>query len=241
MSANNTQPLNNVDPEEIKHFDRIGTMWWDENGKMRNLHVINPLRHQFIFSYVTQENPRMLDVGCGGGILTESLARSGADAVGIDQSQFTLEIARRHAAGAGLNIDYRCQRMEDLAALEPESFDAICCMEMLEHVPDPASIIRACAQAVKPGGKVFFSTINRTPKAWLFAIIIGEYVLGLLPRGTHQYSKLIRPQEMYHWANEAGLKFESVASLKYNPLTKGFKVKHNVEDINYMACFTKRS
>ncbi|CBL44971.1 3-Dimethylubiquinone-9 3-methyltransferase [gamma proteobacterium HdN1] len=230
----------NVDPKEIAHFDRIANLWWDERGKMGNLHVINPLRRAYIFENISIESPKMLDVGCGGGILTEALVRSGAEVTGIDQSTLTLEIARRHAKSEGLSIDYRCQRIEELAVLEPEMYDAICCMEMLEHVPDPNSTIHACAHALKPGGKLFFSTINRSAKAWLFAIIIGEYVLGLLPRGTHQYQKLIRPQELYGWANAAGLDFVSVASLLYNPITRGFKVKAGVEDINYMACFVKR-
>jgi len=229
----------NVDPAEIAHFNRIAQLWWDPHGKMGQLHVINPLRTGFIMDRVTTPRPRMLDVGCGGGILAEALHKRGARVTGIDLSRMSLDIARQHAAASGLDIDYRYSRVEDLAEQEPASFDAVTCMEMLEHVPEPARVIEACARLLKPGGQVFFSTINRNLKAFAFAIVAGEYILGLLPRGTHSYRKLIRPEEMRAWAGACGLRFIAVDSLMYNPLTRSFRVARDREDINYMACFDK--
>jgi 2-polyprenyl-6-hydroxyphenyl methylase/3-demethylubiquinone-9 3-methyltransferase len=234
------KPFSNVDDQEITKFDKVSQIWWDTEGEMRNLHVINPLRTKFVFDNLDTPQPRILDVGCGGGILSEALAKAGARVTAIDLSQPTLEAARRHAAAQGLEIDYRYQSAEQIAQEEKGSFDAVTCMEMLEHVPDPGKVIAACARVLKPGGRAFFSTINRTPKAFLFAIVAGEYILRLLPRGTHSYEKLIRPQEMRNWAHAGGLEFVSVASLMYNPLTKNFKVAPGKEDINYMAYFIKK-
>ena len=229
----------NVDAAEIAHFNRMAQLWWDPNGKMGQLHAINDLRLAFITDRFQSANPRIVDVGCGGGILTEALAREGARVTGIDLSDLSLKIAQQHAAAGGLDIDYRLMPVENLVAQEAGQYDVVTCMEMLEHVPHPDQIIAHCASLLKPGGVAVFSTINRTFKAWAFAIIAGEYILGLLPRGTHTYKKLIRPDEMRQWAGAAGLKFQAVSSLMYNPLTRKFRVAPGREDINYMAWFSK--
>lgn len=231
----------NVDAAEIAHFNRMAALWWDPAGKMGQLHAINSLRLGFITGRLTQDAaPRVVDVGCGGGILAEALARSGARVTGIDLSELSLRVARQHAEAGGIGIDYRLMDAEALAQAEAGGFDAVTCMEMLEHVPHPDQVIAACGRLLKPGGMAFFSTINRTPKAFLFAIVAGEYILRLLPRGTHHYRKLIRPDEMRTWAAAAGLEFQSVASLMYNPLLRRFRVAPGREDINYMACFRKK-
>jgi 2-polyprenyl-6-hydroxyphenyl methylase/3-demethylubiquinone-9 3-methyltransferase len=232
--------LSNADQQEIAKFDRVSRMWWDDAGPMRMLHVINPLRSAFILGQIEPPRPKILDVGCGGGILAEALARSGASVTAIDLSQPTLEAARRHAAAHGLEIDYRDMSVEQIAQEAQSGFDAVTCMEMLEHVPDPREVIAACAGLLKPGGRAFFSTIDRSLKAFLFAILAGEYVLRLLPRGTHQYRRLIRPQELRDWARSSGLEFAAIASLLYNPLTRRFRMAPDRADINYMACFVKK-
>lgn len=231
--------LSNADDREIARFDRLSRLWWDAEGKMRMLHVINPLRTEFIIEQIRTPRARILDVGCGGGILAEALARAGARVTGIDLSRPALEAARSHAGAQGLPIDYRCSSAEQAASEACGEFDAVTCMEMLEHVPQPGEVIAACARTLKPGGRAFFSTINRTPKAFLFAILAGEYLLGLLPRGTHHYRKLIRPHELRDWAHACGLQFTSAASLKYNPLRRTFRLEPGIEDVNYMACFIK--
>lgn len=233
--------FSNADAQEIAKFNRVSTLWWDAHGKMGMLHTINPLRLKFIVEQIDTAQPRVVDVGCGGGILTEALAKTGAQTTGIDLSELSLEVARQHAQTHGLDIDYRYQNAEQLALEQSASFDVVTCMEMLEHVPDPAQVIAACARALKPGGKAIFSTINRNAKAFLFAIVGGEYVLRLLPRGTHSYRKLIRPDEMRAWAAAAGLEFTGIASLMYNPLTRRFRVDNGREDVNYMASFVKKS
>ncbi|MEO5829485.1 MAG: bifunctional 2-polyprenyl-6-hydroxyphenol methylase/3-demethylubiquinol 3-O-methyltransferase UbiG [Rhodanobacter sp.] len=232
--------FSNADAQEIAKFDRVSQLWWDAQGKMGMLHTINPLRSKFITDQITRANPRIVDVGCGGGILAEALARTGAQVTGIDLSELSLQVARRHAAEQGLAIDYRYQNAEQLALEQAGSFDVVTCMEMLEHVPDPSQVIAACARLLKPGGRAIFSTINRTPKAFLFAIVGGEYVLRLLPRGTHSYRKLIRPVELRAWARAGGLDFLHVASLMFNPLSRRFHVDADREDVNYMAAFSKR-
>lgn len=233
--------FSNADAQEIAKFDHVSKLWWDAQGKMGMLHTINPLRLKFILQQIDTPQPRVVDVGCGGGILTEALARTGAQATGIDLSELSLEVARKHAVEQGLAIDYRYQNAEQLAQEQAGSFDVVTCMEMLEHVPDPAQVIAACARVLKPGGHAIFSTINRTPKAFAFAIVGGEYVLRLLPRGTHSYRKLIRPRELREWTRAAGLQFTAIASLMYNPLTRRFHVDAGREDVNYMASFVKKS
>ena len=231
----------NVDNTEIDKFDKVSQIWWDLKGEMGTLHTINPLRTKFIMEKLTVPNPRILDVGCGGGILSEALARNGAQVTGSDLSLASLEVARHHAQQEGLKIEYLYESAEDIAQKNAGSFDAITCMEMLEHVPEPDKIVAACAQALKPGGHAFFSTINRTPKGFLFAIIGGEYILRLLPRGTHTYQKLIRPSELKNWAQAWGLEFSRIASLIYNPFTGKFKVDAGREDVNYMVHFVKKN
>jgi 2-polyprenyl-6-hydroxyphenyl methylase/3-demethylubiquinone-9 3-methyltransferase len=233
------QASSNVDAGEIAHFNRMAELWWDPNGKMGQLHAINDLRLSFITDRFAHANPRVVDIGCGGGILAEAMARSGARVSGIDLSPLSIDVARQHADGGGLMIDYRLMDIETLVAEQAGQYDVVTCMEMLEHVPRPDQVVANCARLLKPGGTAVFSTINRTLKAWAFAILIGEYVLGLLPRGTHRYRKLIRPVEMRQWAASAGLGFGAVSSLMYNPLTRRFRTAPGREDINYMAWFRK--
>ncbi len=228
----------NTDTDEIKKFDKVAQIWWDPKGEMGTLHTINPLRLKFITDGLDLSGRKVLDVGCGGGILTEALAKSGAHATGIDLSNDSLEAAKIHARQEGVDVEYRYENIEETAANHAGEFDAITCMEMLEHVPEPGKIIAACSKLLKPGGHAFFSTINRTPKAFVMVIFGGEYILRLLPRGTHTYSKLIRPNELKSWSHESGLEFRRLASLIYNPFTRIFKVAE-VEDNNYMAHFVK--
>lgn len=230
----------NADSKEIEKFDKVSQIWWNPRGEMGTLHTINPLRTNFIMETLTVRNPRILDVGCGGGILSEALAKAGAQVTGLDLSEASIQVARQHAQAQGLNIDYRFESVEEIAQQHAGSFDAVTCMEVLEHVPEPGKVVAACAQALKPGGLAFFSTINRTPKAFLFAIVGGEYILHLMPHGTHTYSKLIRPQELKDWTREAGLEFVRLSSLLYNPFTHRFKVAAGKEDVNYMAHFIKK-
>mgnify|MGYP000045588731 FL=1 len=209
----------NVDPAELAKFESVADKWWDKNGEFKPLHEINPLRLDYINERSALTEKRILDVGCGGGILSEGLALRGADVTGIDLAEANLVTARQHAEENELNINYQNIAVEELAAEHPGSFDIITCLEMLEHVPDPASIVQACATLVKPGGHIFFSTINRNPKSYLFAIVGAEYLLNLVPRGTHEYMRFIKPSELGLWARQANLRVNDVSGMSYNPLT----------------------
>ncbi len=231
-----TQP--NVNPSEIAKFEASASRWWDPEGEFRPLHEINPLRLGYIETWAELSGQRVLDVGCGGGILSESMALKGAQVTGIDMGEAPLGVARLHALESGAEIDYRRVTAEEFAEAEPNSFDVVTCMEMLEHVPDPASVVRACARLTKPGGMVFFSTISRTPKAYLQAIVGAEYLLGMLPRGTHDYSQFIRPAELAGWARAANLILRDLKGMGYSPLTRQFRLVRQV-DVNYLACFQK--
>ena len=227
---NNTK---NIDHNEIAKFEALATRWWDPESEFRTLHQINPLRLEFINERAPLEGKKVLDVGCGGGILSESMATRGARVTGIDMGEKPLSVAKLHLKESGLEVDYRQTTTEALAIEEPESFDIITCMEMVEHVPDPASVINACSRLVRPGGELFFSTINRTPKAWLFAIIGAEYLLNILPKGTHSYEKFIRPSELERWARESGLVTKEITGMHYNPFTDRYWLAPGVE-VNYL-------
>jgi 2-polyprenyl-6-hydroxyphenyl methylase/3-demethylubiquinone-9 3-methyltransferase len=230
----NPTPLN-VDPSEIAKFEALAAKWWDMNSEFKPLHQINPLRLNWIDERVSLAGKRVLDVGCGGGILAESMAKRGASVLGIDMGQAPLAVAQLHAQQQQVqDIEYRQVPVEQLAEEQPHSFDVVTCMEMLEHVPDPASIVKACQKLVKPDGHVFFSTINRNPKSYLFAIVGAEYVLQMLPKGTHDYKKFIRPSELATWIRAAQLQLKESTGLHYNPITKYYWLAPNV-DVNYMV------
>ncbi len=229
---------NNVDPAEIEQFTRLANIWWDTKGSMGLLHSVNPLRVGFIEEAITLKNLNVLDIGCGGGILTEALAKAGANVTGIDLAKMPLEIAKQHAEKSKLNIDYRLQSAEDLAKEYPGHFDVVICLETLEHVPDPKKMITTCAALLKPKGHTFFSTINRTIKAYLFAILGAEYVLRIMPKGTHHYKKLIRPTELTDWAEINKLHLQKTSSFMYNPLQKSFKLRPGA-DVNYIMHFVQ--
>ncbi len=226
----------NVDGAELEKFGALAHRWWDPNGDMGPLHELNPLRLDWIDRLAQLPGKRVLDVGCGGGILAEAMAQRGATVIGIDLSVKPLRVAQLHALESGVSVEYRETGAEALAEQTPGIFDVVTCMEMLEHVPDPASSVRACATLVRPGGWVFFSTINRNPKSFLFAIVGAEYVLRLLPRGTHEYAKFIRPSELAKMAREAGLDIAEILGMTYNPLTKRYALGRDT-DVNYLiAC-----
>ena len=226
----------NVDAAEVAKFEKLAHRWWDPQSEFKPLHEINPLRLGYIEDHAGSLNgKRIVDIGCGGGILSESMAVKGADVLGIDMGETPLSVAKLHKLESGVELEYRQCTAESLAEEMPHSFDVVTCMEMLEHVPDPASVIKACATLVKPGGKVFFSTINRNMKAYLFAIVGAEYVLQMLPKGTHDYAKFIRPSEMEAWARDAELKFTNMVGMTYNPLTKNYALGSDV-NVNYLVC-----
>ncbi|GKW23357.1 bifunctional 2-polyprenyl-6-hydroxyphenol methylase/3-demethylubiquinol 3-O-methyltransferase UbiG [Pectobacterium polonicum] len=232
MNVENQTP--NVDHQEIAKFEAIASRWWDLDGEFKPLHRINPLR----LGYISQRaeglfGKKVLDVGCGGGILAESMAREGADVTGLDMGAEPLDVARLHALESGITVDYVQETVEAHAHAHPGLYDVVTCMEMLEHVPDPQSVVQACAKLVKPGGHVFFSTINRNAKAWMMAVIGAEYVLKMVPRGTHDIKKFIRPAELMHWVDSTPLREKHITGLHYNPLTDHFKLGPNV-DVNYM-------
>lgn len=229
----------NVDPAEIARFAALATRWWDATGEFKPLHEINPLRANWIDERAPVAGRRLLDVGCGGGILAEAMARRGAQVTGIDLGEAPLAVARLHGIESGVAVDYRCIAAEALAAEAPGIFDVVTCLEMLEHVPDPAAVVRACAQLVKPGGHLFFSTINRNPKAFALAIIGAEYLLSLLPRGTHTYARFIRPAELAAWCRAAGLEVHDMTGMLYNPLTRSYRLKARDVDVNYLLHATR--
>jgi len=225
----------NVDSSELAKFASRAAEWWDPRGAFRTLHDINGLRLDYIAERVPLEGARVLDVGCGGGLVAEGLAARGARVVAIDLAPENIEAARQHAAAGGLQVDYRCVAVEQIAHEAAGEFDAVTCLEMLEHVPDPESIVAACAAALRPGGTAVFSTINRNLKSFAFAIVGAEYVLGLLPRGTHEYAKLIRPAELATWCRKSGLQLTTLTGLHHNPATGSYWLDGNV-DVNYFAC-----
>ena len=229
----------NADPAELEKFQALASRWWDPNSEFRPLHEINPLRLDWIDSLSPLDGARVVDIGCGGGILAESMVHRGANVLGIDLARKSLAVAELHALETGTDVRYELIAAEALAEREPGAFDVVTCMEMLEHVPDPAAIIRACATLVRPGGWVFFSTINRNPKSFLMAIVGAEYVLRLLPRGTHDYAKLIRPSEMDAAARRAGLEAQRLTGLVYNPITRRFRLEPNDLSVNYLAAFRR--
>ncbi len=243
MSADNNKPQanihTNVDPDEIAKFEALASRWWDKQSEFKPLHEINPLRVNFVDQHAPLAGKRVLDVGCGGGILSESMAIRGADVTGIDMGEAPLKIAKLHGLESGIKITYRQITVEQLANEQPESFDTVTCMEMLEHVPDPASIISACARLTKPGGQLFFSTLNRNAKSFIYAIVGAEYLLNLVPKGTHDHSKFIRPSELANWCRDAGLEIGVTCGMTYNPLTKQYRLDPHDVDVNYLLQLSK--
>lgn len=225
----------NVDYDEISKFEALASRWWDEHGEFKPLHQINPLRANYIDTHSPVAERKVIDVGCGGGILSESLAFRGGEVTGIDMGEAPLSVAELHKLESGANVNYRRSTAEQAAEEEPEVYDVVCCLEMLEHVPDPASVIAACARLAKPGATLYFSTINRNPKAYAFAIIGAEYILNLLPKGTHDYQKFIRPAELAQWIRAAGLELDDMIGLTYNPLSKRYRLQSQDVSVNYMV------
>lgn len=231
MSAGNA----NIDPREVAKFDAIASRWWDPESEFKPLHDINPLRLEFIERYSGGlQGKRVIDIGCGGGLLSEAMARRGAEVTGIDMAPSPLQVARLHGLESGINVDYRQVAAEQQAVETPGLFDIVTCMELLEHVPDPAALIQACATLVKPGGQVFLSTLNRNPKAYLFAILGAEYLLRMLPKGTHDYARFIRPSELASWLRNSGLQAGHMSGMTYNPLSRQYRLTDNV-DVNYLV------
>lgn len=231
-------PSVNVDPAELQKFASLAHRWWDPASEFKPLHEINPLRLDYIDRIAALSGKVVLDVGCGGGILSESMAVRGAQVTGIDLGDKALKVAQLHRLESGVAVDYRLVSVEELAEERPESFDIVTCMEMLEHVPDPAAVVGACARLVKPGGQVFFSTLNRNPKSYLLAVIGAEYVLNMLPKGTHDYRKFIKPSELSAWCRQAGLDVAGMTGMSYNPLSKRYWLDRDVS-INYILHATK--
>lgn len=223
----------NVDPQEIQKFAALAAHWWDTAGELKTLHQINPLRLCYIKEKINLDNTLAIDIGCGGGILSESLAKEGAQTTGVDMNKPAINIAKLHLLESGLNVEYLHTTAEEIAEQRPQQFDVVTCLEMLEHVPDPASIVQACANLVKPGGHVFFSTLNRNPKSYLFAILGAEYLLKLLPKNTHDYAKFIRPSELANWVRQSGLLPREMKGIAYNPFSQTFKLTDDTS-INYL-------
>ena len=237
-NSENTASIN-VDPSEVAKFEALASRWWDRNSEFKPLHDINPLRANWIDKLAPVAEQKVLDVGCGGGILCEAMAQRGAIVTGIDMGEAPLAVGELHKLESGVEVDYQKSTAEDFAQSHGEQFDIVTCLEMLEHVPDPSSVVRACAAMTKPGGTLFFSTINRNPKAYLLAIIGVEYVLRMLPKGTHEYGKFIRPAELGQWIREAGLELDQMTGLTYNPITKTYRLTETDVDVNYMICARK--
>jgi 2-polyprenyl-6-hydroxyphenyl methylase / 3-demethylubiquinone-9 3-methyltransferase len=227
-------PVENADRAELAKFDAVAGRFWDPHGEFRPLHLLNPVRTQFIGARVALAGSRVLDVGCGGGLLAEALARAGASVTGIDLAPGMIEVARLHAAESALAIDYRVAAAQDVARATPQGFDVVTCMEMLEHVPEPAAMTATLARLLRPGGALFVSTLNRNLKSFLLAIVAGEYLLNLIPRGTHEYERLIRPSELARWARGAGLSVRELAGIDFNPLLGRVGLSHDVS-VNYLA------
>ncbi|HEX7220289.1 MAG TPA: bifunctional 2-polyprenyl-6-hydroxyphenol methylase/3-demethylubiquinol 3-O-methyltransferase UbiG [Burkholderiales bacterium] len=225
----------NVDQAEIDKFSALAHRWWDPEGEFRPLHEINPLRLEWIAGHAALEGAAVLDVGCGGGILAEAMARRGAKVTGIDMSEKALSVAALHLQESRLSVDYQMVSVEDYAAAHAGTLDVVTCMELLEHVPEPAGMVAACARLVRPGGRVFFSTINRNPKSYLFAVVGAEYVLGLLPKGMHDYQRFIKPSELSHWTRDAGLRTVEMIGMTYNPITRQYRLGRDC-DVNYLVC-----
>lgn len=239
MSQPESNTQMNVDPEEIAKFEELASKWWDKNSEFKPLHDINPLRVGFIDRIARLAEKRVLDVGCGGGILAESMAQRGSEVTGIDMGAAPLKVAKLHGLESGVNVTYKQITVEELAEEQPESFDVVTCMEMLEHVPDPSSIVQACAKLCKPGGKVFFSTLNRNPKSYLFAILGAEKVLKLVPDGTHDFKKFIRPSELGTWIRNSGLTNTDICGMTYNPISKTYSLSATDVDVNYLMATEK--
>jgi 2-polyprenyl-6-hydroxyphenyl methylase/3-demethylubiquinone-9 3-methyltransferase len=225
----------NVDPAEIAKFEAMASRWWDRNSEFKPLHDINPLRANYIDRYSPVSGQRLVDVGCGGGILAEAMAQRGAKVTGIDMGEAPLAVAKLHQLESGVDVDYFQSTAEELAVKAPASFDIVCCLEMLEHVPDPGAVIKACADMAKPGAALYFSTINRNPKAFMFAIVGAEHILRLLPAGTHEYDKFIKPSELAGWIRDAGLVLEDMTGLTYNPITRTYRLNPRDVSVNYMV------
>ncbi len=231
----------NVDENEIAKFERLASRWWDPNGEFKPLHKLNPVRANYIDEYAKVAEKKLIDIGCGGGILSEAMAHRGAMVTGIDMGEAPLEVARLHALESQVEIDYKRTTAEEYAEAQSENFDVICCLEMLEHVPNPEHTVKACAELAKPGAYLFFSTINRNPKSYGMAILGAEYILRWLPKGTHEYKKFIRPSELAHWIREAGLSLIDASGLTYNIFTQQFQISSNDVDVNYIVCAKKPS
>ncbi|MDG2472197.1 MAG: bifunctional 2-polyprenyl-6-hydroxyphenol methylase/3-demethylubiquinol 3-O-methyltransferase UbiG [Pseudomonadales bacterium] len=241
MKQSNTETPNtethtqtNVDRDEIAKFEALAHRWWDTDSEFKPLHAINPLRANFIDRLSPVAEKKVIDIGCGGGILSEALTQRGAQVTGIDMGEAPLGVAELHALDNNLTIEYKRITAEEIALERPEQYDIVTCLEMLEHVPDPAAIVNACASLCKPGGHLYFATINRNPKSYLFAILGAEHILRLLPKGTHDYEKLIKPSELHHWIRACGLSLKDSTGMTYNPLTQQYKLKSNNLDVNYL-------
>ena len=228
----------NADPAELEKFSKLAHRWWDPAGEFRPLHEINPLRLDWIAQHAALDGSTVLDVGCGGGILAEAMARRGARVTGIDLAEKALRVAQLHLLESRLEVQYENVSAEDFAATHAGKFDLVTCMELLEHVPEPAAMVAACAKLVRPGGQVFFSTINRNPKSYLFAVIGAEYVLKLLPKGTHDYLRFIKPSELSRWSRAAGLRTDELIGMTYNPITRRYRLEHDC-DVNYLLRTTR--